>query len=409
MKKMSSTVVLLAVLGLLVPGASVFGQWIANISEAEATGNAYLVGGLSADGRYVGISRYIEWGANQTPYDGPALYDTTTHTYLPHGLKSGHGAVRGVDALADGTPVSLVVEVSNVGTASWRVGTYPGDTNSYMDGAGSIPGNSNAMAMGTDGNGWMVGGAYATNHARAWKITNGVVNSTAAYSAVHYGGKEVFNGVSRSGLAVGNWSDGQDRSMIRYVDGIGSGRALNFGQISSSNRSQGNAMSSNGQWAGGFVYVDDANTLNGWRLGISPTFPAPDPDPTLSDGTYTRLFPVDFDPGRVQQSNVFDIAEDGTAVGFSYDPDTSYHATLWAAGSDQGVRVWDILAGLGVDLSEWERLERAVSISDDGQTIAGRGILADGVTYSAFVAVIPEPSTISLLVLGGLFLLRRRR
>jgi probable HAF family extracellular repeat protein len=60
----------------------------------------------------------------------------------------------------------------------------------------------------------------------------------------------------------------------------------------------------------------------------------------------------------------------------------------------------------GLDLTGWVLIE-ALGVSDDGLTIVGYGTNPLGNT-EAWVATIPEPATLSLLVLGGLVLLRRK-
>ncbi len=359
----------------------------------------YLVGSLSSDGRFVGITR-----AYQLPdlrwFNAASVYDTMTNTYGTLRIQSGHGSTRGVENL-NGLPLAIVAEGNN-NAATWKKGTREagGETAGYLDGSAvGLTGNSNAMAMDANGNGWMVGGTIATNNARGWRITNGVVNATAAFNYQSYDGKNIFNGVSVSGLAVGNFQSGGDRPYLANLNGVGTDTHT-LASFGSDNHGQANAISSNGLWAGGyFLDAETANISNGFRNAV---------DATLATGGVTeKLFPFGFDPDVAQQSNVFDIANDGTAVGFSYDPTAGYRATLWAAGSNQGVLVFDILTSLGVDMSEWQSLERVVSISDDGLTIAGRGVPVGG-GYGAFVAVIPEPVTIGLFVLG-LPLLRRRR
>lgn len=65
----------------------------------------------------------------------------------------------------------------------------------------------------------------------------------------------------------------------------------------------------------------------------------------------------------------------------------------------------------GLNLSGWTSLQ-AVSISDDGLTIVGNGVNPDGL-QEAWIACIPEPSTVALSVIGfvmvGYAVSRRRR
>ncbi len=93
--------------------------------------------------------------------------------------------------------------------------------------------------------------------------------------------------------------------------------------------------------------------------------------------------------------------------GYSSDG-TTETAVLWDTTG-----IWDAtgqpvaLASL-VNMADWSSLSRVTSMSDDGKTLAGWGIWAADGTTRGFVVVIPEPATLSLLVLGGLAMLRRR-
>jgi len=61
----------------------------------------------------------------------------------------------------------------------------------------------------------------------------------------------------------------------------------------------------------------------------------------------------------------------------------------------------------GLDLTGWTSLVQAYSISSDGTAIVGFGF--HNGNEEAFLAVIPEPATLALLVIGGLVVLRRHR
>jgi hypothetical protein len=56
----------------------------------------------------------------------------------------------------------------------------------------------------------------------------------------------------------------------------------------------------------------------------------------------------------------------------------------------------------GLHLTGWE-LNEATGISSDAKVIVGFGVNASG-QYEAWRAVIPEPSTLLMLLTGGLFL-----
>lgn len=76
--------------------------------------------------------------------------------------------------------------------------------------------------------------------------------------------------------------------------------------------------------------------------------------------------------------------------------------TIWFEGTGT-MRLQPFLTGLGLDLTGW-RLTDVRAISGDGTTIAGHGIPPDPSMSGAWIAVIPEPSTLLLAAIAGIAL-----
>jgi len=111
-------------------------------------------------------------------------------------------------------------------------------------------------------------------------------------------------------------------------------------------------------------------------------------------------------PGGISYSNANDISTDGsTVVGFSYTADGQEAFTWDQANGMRNLR--DVLINdWGLNLAGWT-LSEARGISDDGLIVVGCGINPSGYE-EAWVVTLPDPTTLSLLALGGLALLRRR-
>ena len=114
-------------------------------------------------------------------------------------------------------------------------------------------------------------------------------------------------------------------------------------------------------------------------------------------------------PGFKYGGSAMGVSADGSVV-VGHDGALvpgGYVAVIWE--NDNSMRnLNDVLADdFGLDLTGWT-LTHALSISDDGMVIVGYGENPSGET-EAWIAVIPEPATLSLLALGGLAVMRCRR
>jgi probable HAF family extracellular repeat protein len=89
----------------------------------------------------------------------------------------------------------------------------------------------------------------------------------------------------------------------------------------------------------------------------------------------------------------------------------------YSSGDPGGAFIWDVDHGMrslqqlltdeyGLDLTGWSSLGTAHGISDDGQTIVGGG--SHNGRGEAWIAHIPEPGTLTLVLLGSLLGINRR-
>ncbi len=111
-------------------------------------------------------------------------------------------------------------------------------------------------------------------------------------------------------------------------------------------------------------------------------------------------------------SHAIDASADGSIiVGEMNGLNDSNDAMIW--DEVNGIRsIQQLLIDLGLDneLQGWDLIE-ATGISDDGRVITGRGEKindANVVVTEAWVAVIPEPSSLALLLIAGTAICKRR-
>jgi probable HAF family extracellular repeat protein len=116
----------------------------------------------------------------------------------------------------------------------------------------------------------------------------------------------------------------------------------------------------------------------------------------LMDGMMSGLGDL---PGGSFSSTAFGVNGDGSVVvGYSHTS-SSAEAFIWNENNGMQ-RVWDVLLAQGIDPAAdgWTVLNSAEAISADGKTIVGWGTRND--QAQAFVAVIPEPASFTMLAIG---------
>jgi probable HAF family extracellular repeat protein len=113
-------------------------------------------------------------------------------------------------------------------------------------------------------------------------------------------------------------------------------------------------------------------------------------------------------PGGIFQSEARAVSADGSiVVGMGAGPASYNLASIWLADDDQMYDLGHWLTeNFGLDLTGWE-LKAANGISADGLTIVGGGWNPDG-QGEAWIAHIPEPSTLCLVAVGALVLAKRQ-
>ncbi len=121
--------------------------------------------------------------------------------------------------------------------------------------------------------------------------------------------------------------------------------------------------------------------------------------------TVERLGHLD---GGADYSVAYDVSDDGSVIVGESENAQGPRAFIWT--KEDGMQPLAVLfEDLGIDLDGWV-LSNAGGLSGDGRTIAGTAWHPIRRIESGFVAVIPEPSTATLLAVGlaGLALARRR-
>lgn len=246
-------------------------------------------------------------------------------------------------------------------------------------------------AKGISGDGQRIAGtvqgvaARDPSEAFTWTLSGGLASlSNPLYAPP---GPSNANAISADGGVVAGdtgSADGMQRSGFRWTGPAGMSAVGNF---------TASAASRDGSTVVGTIATDHGFAAFRWT---EPQGVVELPHPGFGSNYTSAALGVSGDGSRV--------------VGYIEDQSTDLRQAFIWDQTHGYVLLQDLLENVyGYDLTGWS-LTKAYAISDDGNTVVGRG-LSPQMTQEAFrVYLTPEPSTLSLvLVSGATGLLRRRR
>ncbi len=292
-----------------------------------------------------------------------------------------------------------------------------------------LPGHSQSSAADVSADGSVIVGTSGGSLASGFRWENGTVTNLGY---LNQGYKYTrATGISSDGsIIVGDSNGAYDNQAYKWTQADG---MQGLGYLSGSNNSYANAISSDGRIIAGY----------GAPFGAIPL-------PVIwKDDTQTIIYDV---WNLYNDAVAFDVSNTGTIVGRATTSALEHEAFLWSQatgtvsiGDFSGGRhlssanavtadgsivvgrgetdngglafIWDELNGLrslqsalendyGMDLTGWSLYE-ATDITPDGNIIIGKGIYNQ--SNITWMVTIPEPTTLSLLALGGLALLHKRK
>ncbi len=360
--------------------------------------------GITPDGRFVGGTAGL--GFNSDGQNTGFVYDVATGV-AGHIVAGGYNAnVDGIGYWTDGTTTKVVIEGANGGSQSmnWWDTSVAWDGTAYWTknrrtGTAYYGSGQNRVA-GTSHNG-LLHGVFQTD---AFQPNVDAFNGTgfADYDFKSTSQETTMNGVSNAGLSVGVRG-----GRMFYVGPYVGGTTPPNGYI---------AAGPDGTDVGSLYDIaDDGSIMGGYGQVTGKTGWYP----FVYDGSTSFELP-NLGGGFLNQPTngaVYSIAPNGDyAVGMDYSYGIE-KAVLWDLRDMDNIQALD-LTQFAIDhgiLGPFTgNLRRATAIGIDAQgnpVIAGVGYAGslEASGWTGFVMTVPEPATMSLLVLGALPLLRRRR
>jgi probable HAF family extracellular repeat protein len=320
-----------------------------------------------------------------------------------------------------------VSDVGNIAVGSVSMGStsqaFRWTPSGGIFGLGYMPGYNSSIAYGTSGDGNVVVGYNVTSAGQAqafrWTQTSGMTGlgylSGGNYSSA--------SAVSANGAIItGEANTPVGGRAFRWTQ---AGGMQNLGTLAGHNRSVGNGLSGDGSTIVGLSYLSvPGENSTDWQafrwtqadgmigLGWLPGYTMSQATAASTDGSVIVGM-----CGPFQSETAFRWTEDQgmMSLGLRYAYGVSGDGSIIVGSISQGAAIWDtvhgtreikqLLVGEGININGW-LFASAQDVSADGRVITGVGQY--GSQLRAWMVIIPEPASATLLLLG-LILLRARR
>lgn len=364
----------------IVTGCAVFAMSFAPATSlAEfwsiGTGTGLLSEGISNNGVVSGgANGYFVWTADS---------DVTMIGGTPPGNGiGGQGRISNDGTRISGTflnPVSGFNEAAfyDVATGMWNpIGGIGGSSRMEISSGWGISGDGQHVV----GLGWVsAGGAHAIS---------GNLGGVTDLGSTMVGNSSRANGTDFDGNVVAGWQDGAGRQGAVWVDGV---QELIF--VNGSPALEAFGVSDDGTWVTGIG-------LNNFAPGQAYRY--------NTETNTSELLPNLTVGGQRSMAGTAITADGSTIVGgtWGFGPATLGQAIIWQEGVGT-LRLDDYLDDINISYPDGYQFAFVTDISSDGQWLTGWGNGGSGI--ESWVVQIPEPASLSLLVVGlMIFPLRRR-
>jgi hypothetical protein len=367
---------------------------------------------ITSDGRYVvgtsGTTSGLFWDSVTAPGDsiapvaGSVMKYATGVAYRTYNSTQ-EVAVFGLLDYSSGNNTPVIGITTDGGTTwnkAWRDGVNYANSNLGAANTLKAPGSTDVLWAG-----YGKGGQYSIAVTKGTGLTTGLTIATDS-KGTNTGSELTVNGVSAAGMSVGSRLNAGVKNSYRNLwVGNGTGAAAYVPGL--------DPLLSNEAYSA----AGDATT--GKVFGRTYT----------AGGVASTYYPYMYDYATATLSYLpmFGNEQGSTSLGVPYgcSDDGRYVSGMLYRGQERAV-LWDTQLGTVTDLTQFAidngiidgftgNLRRGYSVGVNAQgqpVVAGMGYWYDalGTGYArGFVLTLPEPTTLGLLLVGGLVLLRRRR